>query len=114
MYFEEHHETMGYAAYRAKGWPTGSGSVESACGQFAVKAAILSGDGRWGRRRPAPIPAPDPAASTTLAYAGQLESDGPNAAAAGDLHLPADPDQLGYRRCLLVESLRAQRGEGHG
>ena len=31
MYFEKHHETMDYPTYRAKGWPIGSGSVESAC-----------------------------------------------------------------------------------
>ncbi len=88
MYFEKHHETMDYPTYRAKGWPIGSGSVESACGQFGdrvkharmrwtrkgadalhvVKAAILSGDGRWERRWPAPIPILEP--STILAYAG--------------------------------------------
>jgi hypothetical protein len=90
MYFEKHHETMDYPTYRAKGWPIGSGSVESACGQFGdrvkharmrwtrkaadalhvVKGAILSGDGRWDRRWPAPIPVLEPAPSTTLAYAG--------------------------------------------
>ena len=87
MYFEKHHETMDYPTYRAKGWPIGSGSVESACGQFGervkharmrwtrkaadalhvVKAAILSGDGRWQRRWPAPIPVLDLARSTIAA-----------------------------------------------
>jgi hypothetical protein len=87
MYFEKHHETMDYPTYRAKGWPIGSGSVESACGQFGdrvkharmrwtrkaadalhvVKAAILSGDGRWKRRWPAPVPVLEPALSTIAA-----------------------------------------------
>ena len=79
MYFEKHHETMDYPTYRAKGWPIGSGSVESACGQFGdrvkharmrwtrrragalcgVKAAIMSQDGRWEKRWPGPIPVLD-------------------------------------------------------
>jgi hypothetical protein len=87
MYFEKHHETMDYPTYRAKGWPIGSGAVESACGQFGdrvkharmrwtrkaadalhvVKAAILSGDGRWEKTWPAPIPALDLAPSTMAA-----------------------------------------------
>ena len=87
MYFEKHHETMDYPTYRAKGWPIGSGAVESACGQFGdrvkharmrwtrkaadalhvVKAAILSGDGRWERRWPAPIPVLNLAPSTMAA-----------------------------------------------
>ena len=90
MYFEKHHETMDYPTYRANGWPIGSGSVESACGQFGdrvkharmrwtrngadavhvVKGSILSGDGRWERRWPPPIPVLELAPSTTLAYAG--------------------------------------------
>jgi hypothetical protein len=76
MYLEKYEDTMDYPEYRRKGWPIGSGSVESACGQFGdrvkharmrwtrkgadalhvVKAAILSGDGRWEERYPAPIP----------------------------------------------------------
>ncbi len=87
MYFEKHWDTMDYPTYRAKGWPIGSGSVESACGQFGdrvkharmrwtrkgadalhvVKAAILSGDGRWERRWPAPIPVLELAPSTIAA-----------------------------------------------
>lgn len=76
MYLEKHKDTTDYPEYRRRGWPVGSGSVEAACGQFGdrvkharmrwtrkgadalhvVKAAILSGDGRWERRWPAPIP----------------------------------------------------------
>ena len=76
FYFEKYKHTMDYPAYRAKGWPMGSGSVESACGQFGdrvkhnrmrwtrggadalhvVKAAIFSGDDRWAKRWPPPIP----------------------------------------------------------
>ena len=87
MYFEKHAETMNYPEYRAKGWPIGSGAVESACGQFGdrvkharmrwtrkgadalhvVKAAILSGDGRWQRRWPPPIPVLNAAPSTMAA-----------------------------------------------
>ncbi len=87
MYFEKHADTMDYPEYRAKGWPTGSGSVESACGQFGgrvkharmrrtrkaagalhvVKAAILSGDDRWERRWPPPIPVLELAPSTIAA-----------------------------------------------
>ena len=87
MYFEKHHETMDYPEYRRKGWPIGSGSVESACGQFGdrvkharmrwtrkgaaalhvVKGAILSGDDRWKRRWPPPIPILDLAPSTIAA-----------------------------------------------
>ena len=84
LYFEKHSATMDYPAYRAKGWPMGSGTVESACGQFGdrfkhnrmrwtrkgadaghqVKAAILSQDDRWANRWPQPIPTLDlPAAS---------------------------------------------------
>jgi hypothetical protein len=79
FYFEKYKDTMDYPAYRAKGWPMGSGSVESACGQFGnrvkharmrwtrraadalhvVKAAILSGDDRWAKRWPPPIPVLD-------------------------------------------------------
>jgi hypothetical protein len=75
-YFEKYGETMNYPAYRAKGWPLGSGAVESACGQMGdrvkhnrmrwtrrnadalhvVKAAICSGDGRWEKLWPPPIP----------------------------------------------------------
>lgn len=76
FYFEKHRNTMDYPTYRAHGWPMGSGTVESACGQFGervkhnrmrwtragadalhtVKAAILSQDDRWSRRWPPPIP----------------------------------------------------------
>ncbi len=90
MYFEKHADTMNYPEYRAKGWPIGSGSVESACGQFGdrvkhsrmrwtrkgadalhvVKGAILSGDGRWEKRWPPPIPVLELAPSTRLAYTG--------------------------------------------
>ena len=76
FYFEKHQSTMDYPTYRANGWPMGSGTIESSCGQFgervkhnrmrwtragadalhAVKAAILSQDGRWSRRWPPPIP----------------------------------------------------------
>lgn len=76
FYFEKHRKTMDYPTYRANGWPMGSGTVESSCGQFgervkhnrmrwtragadalhAVKAAILSQDDRWARRWPPPIP----------------------------------------------------------
>jgi hypothetical protein len=76
FYFEKHQETMDYPTYRDKGWPMGSGTIESSCGQFgervkhnrmrwtrdgcdalhAVKAAILSEDGRWSRRWPPPVP----------------------------------------------------------
>ena len=88
-YFEKHADTMDYPEYIAKGWPIGSGSVESACGQFGdrvkharmrwtrkiadalhvVKAAILSGDDRWKKRWPGPIPVLEPALSSRLAYA---------------------------------------------
>ena len=87
MYFEKHHETMDYPEYRLRGWPIGSGAVESACGQFGdrvkharmrwtrkaadalhvVKAAILSGDGRWQRRWPPPIAALNLSPSTMAA-----------------------------------------------
>jgi hypothetical protein len=76
FYFEKYKETMDYPTYRRKGWPMGSGSIESACGQFGarvkhnrmrwtrraadalhvVKAAIFSQDGRWAKRWPPPIP----------------------------------------------------------
>ena len=76
FYLEKHQGTMDYPAYRARGWPIGSGTIESACGQFGgrfkhsrmrwtrrianaghqVKAAILSQDGRWQRRWPPPVP----------------------------------------------------------
>jgi hypothetical protein len=76
FYLEKHQATMDYPTYRDHGWPMGSGVIESACGQFGdrfkhnrmrwtrrhadaghhVKAAILSGDGRWSRRWPPPIP----------------------------------------------------------
>lgn len=76
LYFEKHKNSMDYAIYRARGWPMGSGTVESSCGQFgervkhnrmrwtregadavhAVKAAIFSQDDRWQRRWPPPIP----------------------------------------------------------
>ena len=67
---------MNYPRYRARGWPLGSGAVESACGQFGdrfkhnrmrwtrrtadaghhIKAAILSQDQRWEKRWPPLIP----------------------------------------------------------
>ena len=52
MHFEKHHETMDYPTYRAKGWPIGSGSVESACGQFGdrVKHARMRPHAEGGRR----------------------------------------------------------------
>lgn len=76
FYVEEHQDTMDYPVYRAKGWPLGSGTIESACGQFGnrfkhnrmrwspenanhghhLKASILSEDGRWSRRWPPPVP----------------------------------------------------------
>lgn len=76
FYIEEHQDTMDYPTYRAKGWPVGSGTIESACGQFGdrfkhnrmrwtpeianhahhLKSAILSQDGRWARRWPPPVP----------------------------------------------------------
>ena len=76
FYFEKHQDTMDYPTYRDKGWPMGSGTIESACGQFGervkhnrmrwtrakadalhgVKAAMLSQDGRWNARWPPPIP----------------------------------------------------------
>ena len=66
---------MDYPTYREHGWPIGSGSVESACGQFGdrikharmrwteagtdamlmVKSDIFSQDGRWEDRWPDPI-----------------------------------------------------------
>jgi hypothetical protein len=90
MYLEKYKGTMDYPEYRRKGWPIGSGSVESACGQFgdrvkharmrwtrkgadalhAVKAAILSGDGRWERRYPAPIPVLELTGALTVAGTG--------------------------------------------
>jgi hypothetical protein len=76
LYFEKHKETMDYPTYRARGWPMGSGTIESSCSQFGdrvkhnrmrwtrpgadalhtVKAAIFSQDERWQRRWPPPIP----------------------------------------------------------
>ena len=76
MYFEKFGDTMNYPEYRAKGWPIGSGSVESACGRIGervkharmrwtrpganalhtIKAAMMSEDGRWERRWPDPVP----------------------------------------------------------
>jgi hypothetical protein len=68
---------MDYPRYRRKGWPVGSGTVGSACGQIGervkqharmrwtrrvadavhqVKAAIMSEDRRWESRWPPPIP----------------------------------------------------------
>lgn len=78
-YFEKYKHTMDYPTYRAQGWPMGSGAIESACGQFGsrvkhnrmrwtrrraealhvIKAAILSGDDRWAKRWPPPIPVLD-------------------------------------------------------
>ena len=74
-YLEKHRASMDYPAYRARGWPIASGTVESACNQFGarfkhtrmrwtrrianaghqIKAAILSEDGRWQQRWPPPI-----------------------------------------------------------
>lgn len=76
LYFESHADTMDYPGYRRRGWPVASGSVESACGRFgdrvkharmrwtreradavhALKAAIISEDGRWERRWPGAVP----------------------------------------------------------
>ena len=76
MYFEKFGATMNYPEYRAKGWPIGSGSVESACGRIGervkharmrwtrpganalhtIKAAMMSEDGRWEHRWPDSIP----------------------------------------------------------
>lgn len=67
-YFDKHREHMNYPAYRARGWPIGSGVVESGVKQFnkrvkgtdqfwnapdgiepllALRALRLSGDDRW-------------------------------------------------------------------
>lgn len=76
FYLEKYQQTMDYPAYRLRGWPIASGTIESGCGQFGdrfkhsrmrwtrrianaghqIKAAILSEDGRWLRRWPPPIP----------------------------------------------------------
>jgi hypothetical protein len=68
-YFKKHREHMHYAAYRKRGWPIGSGSVEAGVKQFnkrvkgteqfwheqgvepilAIRALLLSQDGRWER-----------------------------------------------------------------
>lgn len=68
-YFERHREHMRYPEYRRKGWPIGSGGVEGAVKQvnkrvkgseqfwqprgleavLALRALLLSGDGRWKR-----------------------------------------------------------------
>ena len=76
LYFEQNAETMRYPEYRARGWPMGSGTVESACGRFglrvkrtcmrwtrrvadsvhAIMAAIFPEDDRWAERWPAGIP----------------------------------------------------------
>jgi hypothetical protein len=76
FYLERWQHTMKYPEYRAQGWPIGSGSVESACGQFGdrikharmrwsthvleallmIIADIHSQDGRWKDRWPPPIP----------------------------------------------------------
>ena len=76
LYFEQHAETMNYPEYRARGWPIGSGTVESACGRFGLRvkrtcmrwtrrvadsvhtimAAIFSEDDRWAKRWPNGIP----------------------------------------------------------
>lgn len=75
FYLEAHQETMDYPTYRARGWPLGSGTQESACGQFGdrfkharmrwtrltadgghhILAAVLCKDNRWKRRWPPPI-----------------------------------------------------------
>jgi hypothetical protein len=90
LYFEKHAGTMDYPEYRKKGWPVASGSVESACGRIgnrvkharmrwrsdradavhAVKAAIMSEDGRWDRRWPGPIPILEASAHTMAACQG--------------------------------------------
>jgi hypothetical protein len=68
-YFQKHREHMQYAAYRKRGWPIGSGTVESGVKQFnkrvkgteqfwhnhgvepilALRGLWLSQDGRWAR-----------------------------------------------------------------
>jgi hypothetical protein len=87
MYVEKHTETMNYPEYRRKGWPVGSGTVESACGLIgervkharmrwtrrladaihAIKAAIMSEDGRWEKRWPPPVPVLETPAFATAA-----------------------------------------------
>jgi len=76
FYFEQNAGTMQYPEYRAKGWPIGSGTVESACARFGLRvkracmrwtrrvadsvhvimAAIFSEDERWAARWPGKIP----------------------------------------------------------
>lgn len=76
FYFEQNAGTMRYPEYRAKGWPIGSGTVESACGRFGLRvkrtcmrwtrrvadsvhvimAAIFSEDERWTARWPGKVP----------------------------------------------------------
>jgi len=76
LYFEQNAATMRYPEYRARGWPIGSGTVESACGRFGLRvkrtcmrwtrrvadsvhvimAAIFSEDDRWSERWPGRIP----------------------------------------------------------
>ena len=79
FYIEKYREHMDYPAYRAKGWPIGSGHVESLAGQVGrrMKAANKrwtkhgaeamanliaerrGQDGRWAKRWPDPLPRPE-------------------------------------------------------
>jgi hypothetical protein len=76
LYFEKNADTMDYPAYRRRGWPIASSSVESGCSQFGdrvkharmrwtragadavhvLKAAVLSQDARWAKRWPGAVP----------------------------------------------------------
>jgi hypothetical protein len=76
LYFEQNAATMRYPEYRVKGWPIGSGTVESACGRFGLRvkrtcmrwirrvadsvhvimAAVFSEDERWPARWPGKTP----------------------------------------------------------
>jgi hypothetical protein len=47
MYFERFSDTMDYPSYRARGWPIGSGSVESACGRIGER--VRHARMRWTR-----------------------------------------------------------------
>ena len=90
MYLEEHSGAMDYPRYRAKSWPVGSGTAESACGQTGervkharmrwtrrvadaihqIKAATMSGDGRWAKRWPPPLPILETPVCATAAEGG--------------------------------------------
>ena len=79
FYIEKYREHMDYPAYRAKGWPIGSGHVESLAGQVGRRMKAASKrwtkhgaeamanliaerrgqDGRWAKRWPDPLPRPE-------------------------------------------------------